>query len=477
MRNARITAILIVIFAIMWIGGNILMHGNQSDEVEATVADKPTVEDPVVIISKSTAVDKYKNLRLFGQTIANRDITIIAKTSGDVKEILFERGQYVNAGDVLLRLSQDNRPLELKQAEANLKEAQAEFNSVQELVKQKYRSTNELVAAEAKVAIAEASLEKIKLDISYTEIKAPFSGYTGTNLVDLGSYVSAGTNITKLLELNPLKVVVHVSENTIADIDRAGKAFVTIHGEQADAKIANTSYQADENTRTFAVDVVLDNKDGRFSAGQTAIVQLPIQKVKAHLISPAYIGLNSEGQFGIKTVNDKNIIEFYKADLVDDSTEGMWVSGLPDEVNIITQGTATAEVGKKVSAFYSQEEAHLSSLEAEAQAQANRTADVLLKEAEDNKKQAQTRLKEAEETLKMAEEHEKTTKKNLGILAEPAKRAQKSIDDLKAAEDEATQAHRALVDAQKIAEDAELALQKAKLANEALAEQVKAKGE
>lgn len=372
MKYARITAILLIILSIIWIGGNIMVKGNQLEEPGATAADDQEVVDAVVIVHPSVAQDKYRTLRLFGQTSANRDITITAKTSGEVEEILFERGQYIEEGTLMLRLSADNRPLELKQAEANLKDAQAQHDSISKLVEQKYRSSNELVAAEAQVAIAEAALENIKLDIEYTEIKAPFSGIADDNLVDVGSFVTAGTAITQFLELEPLKVVVNVSENFANFVDRSGQAIVEINGEQIEAKIENISQLADVNTRTFAVEVVLDNPGYKYSAGQTAIVILPIQKVKAHLISPAYIAIDADGRFGIKTV-ENDIVQFYAANLVEDTTEGMWIGGVPDEMNLITQGAAYVSPGQKVASYTSQEEAHQAVLDHEEAKEAEQT--------------------------------------------------------------------------------------------------------
>ncbi|MFV0322440.1 MAG: efflux RND transporter periplasmic adaptor subunit [Alphaproteobacteria bacterium] len=375
MKYARITAILLVIIAIIWVGGNIMVKGNQLEELGATAADDQKIVDAVVIVHPSVAQDKYRTLRLFGQTSANRNITITAKTSGEVEEILFERGQYIEEGALMLRLSPDNRPLELKQAEANLKEAQAQYDSISKLVEQKYRSSNELIAAEAQVAIAEASLENIKLDIEYTEIKAPFSGIADDNLVDVGSFVTAGTAITQFLELEPLKVVVNVSENFANFVDRSGQAVVQINGEEVEGKIENISQLADVNTRTFAVEVVLDNPGHKYSAGQTAIVILPIQKVKAHLISPAFIAIDEDGRFGIKTVED-DIVQFYAANLVEDTTEGMWIGGVPDEINLITQGAAYVSPGQKVASYTSQEQAHQAVLaheQAEQAEQADKT--------------------------------------------------------------------------------------------------------
>ena len=192
--------------------------------------------------------------------------------------------------------------------------------------------------------------------------------------MDVGSFVTAGTPITQFLELNPLKVVVNISENFANDVDRSGHAIVQIDGEEVDAKIENISQLADANTRTFAVEVVLDNPDRKYSAGQTAIVLLPVQKVKAHLISPAYIAIDEDGRFGIKTVEDGNKVKFYAATLVEDTTEGMWIGSVPDEINLITQGAAYVSPGQEVSAYQSQEEAHQAVL-AHEQAQKAEEAD------------------------------------------------------------------------------------------------------
>ena len=75
---------------------------------------------------------------------------------------------------------------------------------------------------------------------------------------------------------------------------------------------------------------------------------IKIDKVKAHKISPSILLLNDDGRLGIRIVDSNSNVEFTEITILEDSIEGLWVTNIPDRVEIIIQGQGLVEDGQKV---------------------------------------------------------------------------------------------------------------------------------
>ena len=80
----------------------------------------------------------------------------------------------------------------------------------------------------------------------------------------------------------------------------------------------------------------------------TASIEIQGEKIKAHKISPSILSLRDNGEMGIKIVNENNIVEFYNIEVISDTNDGMWVTGLPNEVNLIISGQEYISTGQQI---------------------------------------------------------------------------------------------------------------------------------
>ena len=115
-----------------------------------------------------------------------------------------------------------------------------------------------------------------------------------------------------------------------------------------EGKIRYVAPIADEATRTFRVELEVDNSAGEFRGGVTAELMIPAETIFAHKISPSLLTLDDEGNLGIKTVNETGQVEFFPADIAMSSNEGVWVAGLPHSASIITVGQGFVNAGSFV---------------------------------------------------------------------------------------------------------------------------------
>jgi multidrug efflux system membrane fusion protein len=121
-----------------------------------------------------------------------------------------------------------------------------------------------------------------------------------------------------------------------------------ISGNEVRGKVSFIATSADKNTRTFRVEIQVDNKDRTIRDGVSAEIYIESKKVLSHRISPAILSLNDQGKLGIRTVDENNAVEFKEIQILEDTTEGLWVSGLSENERIITLGQEYVFQGQTV---------------------------------------------------------------------------------------------------------------------------------
>jgi multidrug efflux system membrane fusion protein len=191
----------------------------------------------------------------------------------------------------------------------------------------------------------------MEIEVGQTKILAPFDGVFDARPVEVGDYMRVGDVCGLVVELDPLLVAGQVSEDKVSalDIGVPGKARL-VTGEEVEGRIHFVAKTADPATRTFRVELEVPNKDFSIRAGITAEIVVPGTEVLAHRIPSGVIALNDSGVVGVRTVNEEGRVAFTAVRLIDDTPEGLWVSGLPRTVTLITVGQDYVTEGQKVEA-------------------------------------------------------------------------------------------------------------------------------
>jgi multidrug efflux system membrane fusion protein len=351
MKKSYIIAAAILILASLWIGSGFLgdqTHEQAATETPETVADQPSELMKVRVIN-SVAQNYKKNIRLNGRSQPSKNITLSAEAEGQIIEILADEGETVIQGTEIIKIDVREREERVREAAELVKQRQIEYNAAQKLIKQGYSSDVRLAQTRSALESARASLTRAELALQKTVITAPFDGVLGERHVDIGDFVSIGTALSNMVDLNPLEVTIFVNEKDVVQIQEGDAASVRFsNGAIIDGVITFIAPAADEQSRTFKVDVELPNDDNNLRAGLTAEVTIETIDKLAHKISPAILTLNDAGDVGVKTVTNDNIVQFTPITIIADEPTHMWVSGLPDQVKIITVGQDFVLDGQKV---------------------------------------------------------------------------------------------------------------------------------
>jgi multidrug efflux system membrane fusion protein len=287
-----------------------------------------------------------------GQVEPWQSVAVSAETVGIVSRIVARKGQRVQAGELLLELNMDDRQAKLKEARALLKLRQTEHQAALKLNSQGLQSDTQLAVAESQLEAAKAVLQQIELDIEHTRLRAPFAGVINDQLVELGDYLDRGAPAMLLVDDSRLLAVGNVPQQSIRFVHPDLTANVKLlTGEELQGKIRFVSASADASTRSFRVEVEIDNQAHQVAAGLSGEIRIPVETVPGHFLSPAMLTLSDEGELGIKAVDMAGIVVFHPVHIIKTTAKGAWVSGLPQQIRVITLGQGFVRAGDKVEAI------------------------------------------------------------------------------------------------------------------------------
>jgi multidrug efflux system membrane fusion protein len=186
------------------------------------------------------------------------------------------------------------------------------------------------------------------VELNRTEVKSPFSGYI-ESVVKPGNFIERGQVCATIIQLDPIIFVAEVPEISIAKVKVGQNVDINlVTGQKVSGILSFVSKSASPATKTFRVEVEIQNKDGLIKDGLTADLIIKTDKVKAHKISPSILILDDDGKLGVRITNTENIVEFYEIEIVQDSPEGLRATGIPEGSNIIIQGQGFVEEGQLV---------------------------------------------------------------------------------------------------------------------------------
>ena len=325
------------------------------DEIAETVAAEPltTVGAPKssVRVRTQSAEEITRTIVVNGKTAPARVVQLAAETDGRVEVIGAERGANVDAGGLIVRLDRRDREARLAQAEAMVKQREVEFAARERLKSDSYVSEAQHQEAIALLEAARTELTRAQLDLEYMYVRAPFDGALQSRAVEVGDFVKRGDPIATFVDNRRIIVSADLSEfdASYVAVGNAAEAQLAT-GERVRGTIRYVAPVADSATRTFAVELEVDNEDGALRAGGTAELMIPSERVHAHRITPSLLTLDDAGNVGLKIVNGDGEVEFVIADIALANGDGVWVTGLPETATIITVGQGFVTAGSSVNA-------------------------------------------------------------------------------------------------------------------------------
>ena len=226
--------------------------------------------------------ESAREFLLDGTVEAIQQTTVSAQTSGQVEEVLFDVDDYVEQGQVLIRLKATEQKARLQKAEADLKEAVArlqeaedEYRRISDMFQkqlasqsQRDKATAALKSTRARQESASAGLVQVSEQLEYTRVKAPYSGIVTERHVQVGEVAAPGQKLMSGISLNQLRVQVNVPQSLITTIRLQGKVRVLLmDGESIQAEKLTIFPYADAGSNSFKVRIELPEGVGNLFPG------------------------------------------------------------------------------------------------------------------------------------------------------------------------------------------------------------------
>mgnify|MGYP001162667856 FL=1 len=283
-KNVRIS-LYILIPVIGWmISGQFVKENIINERIEKTLSS--------VVISESSPSFFSPKIILNASATSEKRVNVMAKTSGEVMPNNVLQGDWVKKDQVLCRLG--------------------------------------------------------VVELNRTEVKAPFRGYV-EKIVKPGNLLNRGEICAIIIELDPLTFVAEVPEAEIKSIVKGQKVLIElVTGETITSKLSFVSKSATPATRSFRVEAEVENSKEVIRDGITGTMKIYTNKILAHKISPSILLLSDNGTIGVKSVNNNNIVEFLPIKIIEDTNDGIWVTGIPNLSNLIVVGQGFVENGQEV---------------------------------------------------------------------------------------------------------------------------------
>jgi len=300
---------------------------------------RPVPPPPGVTVIHPVEKSVSDDLELTGNTQAINTVQLRARVAGYLEKVFFQDGQFVKKDELLFLIQQDTYQDNLKQAEAaiELQKAQlayatAQFIRYTELLARKAAAQSDVDnwryqrdAAQANLASAIANRDLAKLNLDYTEVRAPFDGRIDRRLVDPGNLVGSNeaTVLAAINQTNPLYAYFTISESDLGRLlseghfspgrtyTRRQPVFMGTLNEEGyphQGLIDFASISLTTTTGTLQMRGIFPNPDGTIMAGTYARLRVPVREIKALLVPQEAVGVDQRGAY-VLVANAQNVVE------------------------------------------------------------------------------------------------------------------------------------------------------------------------
>ena len=290
-----------------------------------------------------------RGITLSGHTEADKQVVLVARTSGVVARLSVVQGAALAADELVMALDGPEKLAAVVSAQAQFDIAEHQAETNQQLRNKGSLSVPQLEASVSAREAARSALESAKAEVGRLEVRAPFTGVVDTVIVEVGSWVQPGTEVASLLALDPIVVVGEINERDLQSVAKGAKARVIFgDGTVADGLVRYVWLKASGVTRTFPIEVAITNPSGKIPAGMSAEIELQATTAPAVVLPRSVITLDTEGSLGVRVLTDKDAIGFLKVTIVDDTPAGLVLADIPAGTRIVVSGQNMVNDGQQV---------------------------------------------------------------------------------------------------------------------------------
>jgi RND family efflux transporter MFP subunit len=243
-----------------------------------------------------------------GQVEADRDVVVASEEAGVVRSILVEKGARVQAGQPIVRI--DDRLLRAQHDQAVSEAALArETFERQRRLWEEDSIGSELTFLRAKYGAetADANARALATRLERTTIRAPIEGILDARFVEIGSTLVPGSDVARIVDADPLKVVAGIPERYAGEVRTGAVAVVTFdNGRIVEGRASFVGTAIDGQSRTFPIEVVVRNEGGALKPGMVANVRISRGSERQVILVPRDAVMRVQGGYIVYVAADRN---------------------------------------------------------------------------------------------------------------------------------------------------------------------------
>lgn len=327
----------------------LLGHGDKAAQAQAKASAASAGALPLVQVSDTPEAQHDYAVAFRGRTQAARTVVVRSETAGVVAAAPILQGRFVRAGTVLCRLAVDARAAALDEMRANLEAKKIKMQASASLATRGFRSRTQVLSDQADMDSASAALRQAQVALRQVNIVAPFAGVFDHRDAEVGAYLAPGQSCGTMIELDPLLVVGDVPETEVGKIGvGAGAMAKLVSGAVVGGRVRFVAHDADATTRTYRVEVTAANRGGRVASGLSADVRIGAGVGPAHFVPVSALVLDAAGRQGVRSVGTGGVVAFTPVTVLEETPQGVWISGLHGDARVITVGQSYVSEGQRV---------------------------------------------------------------------------------------------------------------------------------
>ncbi len=299
--------IFVVVGLLVVLGALVGVKGGQIGAMIA--AGKGMVPPPDAVTTAKVEATQWQASRpVVGTLVAVRSVVLGSELPGLVREIRFDSGTAVRAGQELVKLDTSTEEAQLAASQADAQLAHQSLDRARKLRADNTNTAADLDAADARAKGAEANVAQLKAVIAKKTIRAPFDGRVGIRQVELGQILGNGAPITTLQSVSPIYAEFFLPQETLSELTLGLAARVTTDifpKDTWDGRITVINSEVDVATRNVKVRATVPNTDGRLRAGMFVNVEVLSTDKRPVLVIPATAVIYAPYGDSVFTVEEK----------------------------------------------------------------------------------------------------------------------------------------------------------------------------
>ena len=295
-------------------------------EVAALKAPEKVLDKTEFSIQKVSVKEMTDTVSAVGMAQAYQEVDVSPEITGKIIKIYCDVGDSVLQGKVLAEIDDESRVISLEKKRALLSKAEATKNKVNKDIHKSSKLFKEGVIsdsesddiileqqiADAELTLARAEVRAAEKELQDTKITAPFDGKIASKNIEIGMLVTPNQTIFTVVDIQKVKIIVHVSEMDIAKIAVGNTAKVIVDslgGENFQGRVATIGLKADDSTRTFTVEIVVGNEQEKLLSGMVARVGITSAISKKIILIPQKAIRSVNGMKAVHLMDNGRVIQ------------------------------------------------------------------------------------------------------------------------------------------------------------------------